>query len=63
MTDITFKGVPEGIVERVKSVALQLTAQEIQRTELQPTTDQVDAAKAKLEEYKTANGIIEEPKQ
>jgi len=41
MTDITFKGVPEGIVERVKSVALQLTAQEIQRTELQPTTDDV----------------------
>ena len=62
MTDITFKGVPDGIVERVKNVVLQLSAQEIQRTTLQPTQDQIDAVNTKLATYKEANGITDETK-
>ena len=57
MTDITIKDVPEGIVKRVKQVITQLVAQEIQRTELQPTQDQLDSANTKVADFKTKNSI------
>ncbi len=60
MTDITFKEVPEGIVERVKNAVMRVVAENIQREEFGPTQDKIDKANTKIKSFADTNGITVE---
>jgi len=57
MTDITFKGVPEGIVKRVENAVMNVVAENIQREELKPSQDKLDSARTKVEAFAKDNDI------